>query len=49
MKLTIQYEGINPKHGKLEHFLKEVTYKKYYALYLPASLNGVIKNLRILK
>ena len=49
MKIIIQYEAINPKHGKLQHFLKDVTYKKYYSLYVPASNNGVIKNLTILK
>lgn len=49
MKIIIQYEAINPKYGKLQHFLKEVTYQKYYSLYVPASLNGTIKNLTILK
>jgi hypothetical protein len=49
MKLIIQYTAINPKHGKVQHYLKEVTQDKYVKVYLASAKAGQISNLEILQ
>lgn len=46
--IIIQYSCVNPKHGKMQHYLKEITYAVYLYTYVNLFKSGLINNLEIL-